>query len=318
MKPPSFVAAPLELQTGVPSPAILRAASAWPANQLAEQMAAVLRTAGQSPPRFVVLATDDGLTADPVAAVLAECLPGRSAVVMAPQVTDSFGSRAERDQLAAQLLLSLDKLLSDQGVLLSQALTPNRQDPATQQFQAADYRCIGELLYLGTDLTVNPTVRIPGLPIISLELVPHSPDDFERWVPLIDRTYVKTLDCPAVDGLRPTREVLIGYRDIGAQRDDWWFIARHDGRDVGCLLLADHRPGTHAELVYMGLVPEVRGQGWGVYLAQQAREITAAGGAQHLVLSVDAANLPALRHYQSAGFQFWEQRTILVKPIGRA
>lgn len=317
MKPPTFVAAPLELRPGVPSPALRCAARAWPKNQLAEQLAAVMRTTGQTPPRFVVLATSDALTAEPVAAVLAECLPGRSAVVMAPQVAESLGGDAERDQLAAQLLIALDELLRDQGVLLAQALTLNRQDPATQHFKAAEYRCIGELLYLGTDLAANPAVRVPGLPITALELVPHSPDDFERWIPLIDRTYEKTLDCPAVDGLRPTREVLLGYRDVGVARDDWWFIARHNGGDVGCLLLADHQPATHSELVYMGLVPEVRGQGWGVYLAQQAREFAAASGAQHLVLSVDAANLPALRHYQAAGFQFWEQRTILVKPIGR-
>lgn len=315
MEPPTFAAAPLELRPGVPSPALLRAAKARPANELAGQLSAVLRTVDQSPPRFVVLATATDST---TAAVLAECLPGRSAVVMAPQVTESFGSEAERDQLAGQLLLALDELLRAQGVLLAQALTLNRQNPTTQHFQAAGYRCIGELLYLGSDLTASPKKQIARTPLRPIELIPHSPADFERWIPLVDRTYEKTLDCPAVDGLRPTRDVLIGYRDVGVPRQDWWFIARHEGRDIGCLILADHRPATHAELVYMGLAPEVRGQGWGVYLAQQAREIATAGGAQHLVLSVDAANLPALRHYQAAGFQFWEQRTILVKTIAQA
>jgi ribosomal protein S18 acetylase RimI-like enzyme len=115
--------------------------------------------------------------------------------------------------------------------------------------------------------------------------------------------------------LRPTREVLLGYREIGVQRNDWWFIARYDGRDIGCLLLADHRPAAHAELVYMGLIPEMRGRGWGVFLAHQAQLIAASSGVERLILAVDAANLPALRHYQAAGFQFWEQRTVVVKSI---
>lgn len=310
MKPPSFAAASLELRPGVPSPALLRAARAWAANQFEEQLAAVLQTAGQSPPRFVVLAaTDEPFESS--AAVLAECLPGRSAVVMAPQVNPEVAS-----DLAGLLLIALDDLLREQGVLLAQALTKSRDELATQQFLAAGYRCVGDLQYLGADLLRQPQVQVPGIPFRSLDLIAHPPEDFDRWIPLVDHTYEQTLDCPAIDGLRPTREVLFGYRDIGRQRDDWWFIAQHAGRDVGCLILADHRPAAHAELVYMGLIPEVRGRGWGMYLAQQASEIAAAAGAQHVVLSVDAANLPALRHYQAAGFQFWDQRTILIKGLG--
>jgi ribosomal protein S18 acetylase RimI-like enzyme len=315
MKLPPFVVAPLALPGGVPSAALRRAAEAWPANQRDEQLATVLQTAGRSPPRFVLLATEStDRTALPTAAVLAECLPGRAAVVMTPQIETALISE-ERTQLAKDILLALDQALLAEHMLLAQALTQTRADEATPWFLAADYRLAGDMLYLGAELNQAEKRRIPGIPIEQLELQAHSPADVARWVPLIDQTYVNTLDCPAVDGLRPTSDVLLGYRDIGRPRDDWWFIASHAGKDVGCLLLADHHPASHAELVYMGLIPEARGRGWGVHLALQAQKIAATSGAEYLVLSVDAANMPALRHYQAAGFHFWEQRSIVVKAI---
>lgn len=315
MKLPPFVVATLALPGGGPSAALWRAAEAWPANQRDEQMATVLQSAGCWPPRYVLLETETtDRNALPTAAVLAECLPGRAAVVMTPQIDPTL-SREERTPLANDLLRALDHVLRAEHMLLAQALTQDRNDEALSWFLAADYRLAGDMLYLGAELSQAAKRRIPGIPIERIELQAHSPADVAHWVPLIDQTYVNTLDCPAVDGLRPTSDVLLGYRDIGRPRDDWWFIASHAGKDVGCLLLADHHPARHAELVYMGLIPEARGRGWGVHLALEAQKIAATSGAEYLVLSVDAANMPALRHYQAAGFHFWEQRSIVVKAI---
>ena len=42
------------------------------------------------------------------------------------------------------------------------------------------------------------------------------------------------------------------------------------------LLLADHPKARHWELMYMGLVPEVRGRGWGRQIARYAQWLAAA------------------------------------------
>ena len=316
MKLPALAIAPLESTAGVPSAALQRAAEAWLAKERESQIAAVLAQVQLSPHRFAVVATTEAAVANqlPLAAVLVECLPGSAAVVTIPQVDLALAAE-ERDLLAVELLQALDDVLKQREILLAQALTESREHAATALFQKAGYRIASDLLYLGADLRTAKERRISGIPIQPLELIAVAPNAVERWIPLIEHTYVNTLDCPAVDGLRPTRNVLLEYRDIGVPRDDWWFIARHAGQDIGCLLLADHRPAAHAELVYMGLIPEMRGRGWGVHLAHQAQLIAATSGAEHLVLAVDAANLPAFRHYQAAGFQFWEQRTVLVKAI---
>ena len=66
----------------------------------------------------------------------------------------------------------------------------------------------------------------------------------------------------------PTEEVLSGYRTTGVFDPQRWLLVRQDGEDVGCLLLADHPTSSQWELVYMGLVPEVRGRGLGIELVR--------------------------------------------------
>ncbi|WP_425614504.1 GNAT family N-acetyltransferase [Anatilimnocola sp. NA78] len=307
MKLPEITVEALQQSTAEPSEALQLASTAWSVAERSVQIAAVLRTAGQQPPRFkLVAARENGKL---VGTVLAESLPGRSAVVMAPQV---IAEPVSRGAIAVSLLQAMNRALQAEGVLLAQALTPKRSDEVTQQFIAAEYHLAGDLLYLAADLDDLPT---PEASIAEFHLVSHDPTDIPRWAAILERTYIGTLDCPAVDGLRPTAEVLKGYRDIGRPRDDWWYLARFQGRDVGCLLLAEHGEVPQVELVYMGLVPEVRGRGWGLQLVQHAVELAKSNQARHLLLSVDADNAPAIHHYHTAGLRIWEQRAIWIKSL---
>ncbi|QDU29809.1 putative acetyltransferase [Anatilimnocola aggregata] len=315
MKLPVINAEPLWHERGEPSAALQLAAAAWHEAERAAQVAIVLRTVDHQPPRFKLVAAhqDDAL----VGAVLAECLPGRAAVVMQPRITDNA---IEPGAIAGALLQGMNQALRADGTLLAQALTKQRSDEAAGQFQASGYYLVGDLLYLAADLTAplaedevaeNELAEADS----GFQLIAHDPDDFARWGPLLDQTYIGTLDCPAVDGLRPTSDVLKGYRDIGRPRSDWWFIVRHQGEDVGCLLLAEHAEMPQTELIYMALVPAVRGRGWGLHLVQHGLRVARETGAQHMILSVDADNAPALRHYVAAGFRVWERRAIWVHKL---
>ena len=68
-------------------------------------------------------------------------------------------------------------------------------------------------------------------------------------------------------------DVIAGYRATGVFRAENWLIVQHDGQDVGVLILADHPQARHWELVYMGLVPEARGCGWGREITQHAQTL---------------------------------------------
>ncbi|MCA9102051.1 MAG: GNAT family N-acetyltransferase [Planctomycetales bacterium] len=127
---------------------------------------------------------------------------------------------------------------------------------------------------------------------------------------LIAATYEGSLDCPALAGARDIDDEIASYRgaDEFVHRD--WFVVRHNARDIGCLLLAAQADTRFWEIVYVGLIPDVRGRGWGRRLVRKAMDVAAAAGARGIVLGVDANNRPAVNMYGACGFVRWERRLV--------
>jgi ribosomal protein S18 acetylase RimI-like enzyme len=84
------------------------------------------------------------------------------------------------------------------------------------------------------------------------------------------------------------------------------------------LILAGHAAAGNWELVYMGVTPEARGRGLGANIVHFALNVAARGGAQRVVLAVDAANQPAVEMYRRAGFLEWERRTVFARLAGES
>jgi ribosomal-protein-alanine N-acetyltransferase len=76
-----------------------------------------------------------------------------------------------------------------------------------------------------------------------------------------------------------------------------------------------HPDVRHAEIVYIAMIPEVRGRGWGRELIKQAIELARRAGAERIVLAVDAANQPAIRIYQALGFFEFDRRAVWVRSL---
>jgi ribosomal protein S18 acetylase RimI-like enzyme len=68
----------------------------------------------------------------------------------------------------------------------------------------------------------------------------------------------------------------------------------------------------------MGLVPEVRGRGWGEELAREAMRRAAKLRRSRVVAAVDGKNVPAVDLYRRNGFQVWDKRTAMVKKLDAA
>jgi ribosomal protein S18 acetylase RimI-like enzyme len=130
---------------------------------------------------------------------------------------------------------------------------------------------------------------------------------------LIESTYIDTLDCINLDGVRTTSDTIAGYRMTGQYRPEWWLIARQGDVDVGCLIMADHEVNDQCELVYMGIVPQARGHGLGRQLVKHALWLAASRERERLVLAVDRRNWPARDIYTQCGFQTWATRSIMIK-----
>jgi ribosomal protein S18 acetylase RimI-like enzyme len=148
---------------------------------------------------------------------------------------------------------------------------------------------------------------------LEVTLEPYDRFNHARLLSMVDRTYEGTLDCPRLNGVRDAEDVLATYRTSGQFDPNLWFLVRRQEEDVGCLLLADY-PGTpHWELIYVGLAPAARGGGVGRKLVRQALWLASRAGKQRVILSVDAANAPAIGLYASEGFVAWDRRSILLR-----
>lgn len=121
---------------------------------------------------------------------------------------------------------------------------------------------------------------------------------------LIDQTFEHTLDCPAINGMRSSQQVLDGFLEDRtlAELGNSWQIVEVQGELVGCLLLQAHLPSL-LEIVYLGLRPSARGKGWGQHLVRRALRYATELGLHSVAAAVDEQNWPALQLYRHFGFR---------------
>jgi len=240
-------------------------------------------------------------------AILVDVQPGRAALLHLP----GTAGNAPCEKLAARLIVAAIEYCHQQGVRLVQSLLETDAEPGVRALAEAGLRHTVDLLYL-----VSTQDHFPeSPPRTSLEFEPFVPGDETRLSAVIERTYVDSRDCPALDGTRAMSDVIEGYRHTGAHESTRWFFVRQAADDVGCLLLCDHPQHDQWELVYMGLVPEVRGRTLGMDVARYAQWQTRCAARGKLVLAVDADNEPALNMYAASGFFAWDRRSVFVRVL---
>jgi len=263
-----------------------------------------------------------------VGAVWAELLAGHAALVWPPRLVPG-----EPRLTAEQLLSAGCEVMAQSGAQVVQALVPAASEEEDAILRAAGFEPLAALLYLAWERGPVPNANEGDGPEFC-DVLPHnsgrspsdrprSPLQFEAYAPnqrlrlerLVEATYEGTLDCPALNGLRKTEDVLTGYEAAGVLSPQPWLFVRRDDRDVGCLLLADHPQEGNVEIVYMGLIAETRGNGWGREICREAQHVTGQLGRARLVAAVDAKNIPALNMYASMGFRVWDRRTMYLKHL---
>lgn len=237
--------------------------------------------------------------------VWVQLAPGSIAVVWPPAV----GGAA-----SASLMRAAAECLDERQVALAQILvSPDApQDPET--LAVGGFHRLVELAYLTLERESFPA----ACSVDDLQFVPAASDVPQRLGRLLLETYEGTLDCPQLNGLRDSADVLAGYAAQGEFSAERWFFVRHQNQDVGALILTAHTAGETWELVYMGIVPAVRGRGWGGEIVRFAISQAAAAEAERIVLAVDEANAPGLAMYRAAGFITWDRRSVYARLQGSA
>jgi mycothiol synthase len=236
-----------------------------------------------------------------VGVIYAHIQPGRAAQVWLPRLVPG-----EPDDTAVRLLKASNAQLRHENVELAQMLFADVSEADEELLLRGGYSYLTDLLYLACLPQDFPATEPRSL----LSFLPYEPARREVLKELIDATYRDSLDCPRLNDVRDLENIVQGYQTSGVFRSELWSIVQCDGRDAGCLLLTDHPEYDNVELAYMGVVPAIRGCGFGIEIARFAQWQTRCLGRSRLVLAVDAANRPAIDMYSAVGFQAWDRRRV--------
>ncbi|MCA9218203.1 MAG: GNAT family N-acetyltransferase, partial [Planctomycetales bacterium] len=135
----------------------------------------------------------------------------------------------------------------------------------------------------------------------------------ETLAAIVDETYVGSLDCPTVNGLRSAQEFLEAYAVNAQDKQDGWFVASLKGKDVGCILVSES--GEQLEIVYFGIVPAARGRKLSSDILDFAIEFCSQRGAVSIVADVDSKNKYAIAAYEEKGFVSFDFNRVYVWQI---
>lgn len=228
-----------------------------------------------------------------------------------------FTSRAKTEIDAAALAIAIDA--SCRAVPLpglAQALLEPGDESQSNAFLNAGFRKLAMLGYLRRK---NPRMRTRN---ISSPLLPEGvtienwrsglDDDFAL---ALDRSYVDTLDCPELRGLRDTSDVLESHKAAGEFDPKLWWVIRLRGEAQGAMIFAPGHDRGHIELVYLGLAPALRGKKLGALLLDYGLRIVAGRKEPAVTCAVDQRNEPAKRLYRKAGFVQIAERAAFIRPV---
>jgi mycothiol synthase len=243
-----------------------------------------------------------------VGSVFSQIQPGKNAQVWMPRLVQN-----EETVTAVSLLRATVERLEKSQVCLAQILLDSITTEEELVLNECGFDYLTNLLYLVCQEDEFPVDHFHT----PLEFESYNIQNHDRLARIVDSTYQDTLDSPKLNNERKVEDVLEGYRATGEFLPDRWLIVRHETIDIGCLLLTDHPRYENMELIYMGIIPAVRGRRWGMDIARYAQSVAKQAGRRRLVLAVDASNSPAIEMYASVGFQAWDQRRVYYRIFSR-
>jgi len=227
--------------------------------------------------------------------------------------TSTPASEDERTELGDVLEAACQDV---EGVRLVQALLSPDSGGTGAALQAAGFEWIADLLYLRRTWRSTPAAPRAWPPDLEIQPVRDAGEEALREG--LDRSYIDTLDCPGLCRLRSTDDVIASHRATGRHDPGLWWVVRRRGEPAGALLLNPNPDQGHTELVYLGLAPELRGQGLSKRLLAFGLRALKSRKERTVTCAVDARNTPARRLYEEFGFHEFGRRVAYVKPVAES
>ncbi len=239
----------------------------------------------------------------------------RTGMIFVPSVED----RPQLEPAVRQLLVWQRIHTPADGIRLLQLMADPASPAAAPDilYEAAGFRHLADLHYL------QCRVREDGEHSVATDAtwLAYTPETHAVFTETLQATYLQSLDCPALAGVRTIEDIITGHRHVGRYEPALWQVLLTGGSPSGVLIAALHDDQHALEVVYMGIVPGARGRGFAARLLQRANDLARMSSMRYLTLAVDGANEPALRAYLRFGFTHRATRRAFIalpEPAGAA
>jgi mycothiol synthase len=237
-------------------------------------------------------------------AIVVQTMPGALGLAW-PPVT---ANRRSRPVIEDMLVEQACRWLQSRSVKVCQAFAGEVEREGMSALERHGFRRVTELVDFRSEISSAPEPA-SDLAFERVDAVNRS-----RFEAMLLETFEGSLDCPEATGARTDAELLESYGASTARRVHWFLVHRRD-QPIGVVLLDRSDGGPSIELTYLGLAPIFRGFGLGGELVKFALLCARKAGAKSMVLSVDARNHPALRLYQTHGFEASGSRHVFLADL---
>ena len=235
--------------------------------------------------------------------------PGKTMLLMLPARLRPGVSNETVAHLLDQACLDAEK----DGIRMAQILINPEHQAVLRAVLDARFSHVAELIYLAREVhtPIGGRVIPDGFVLTQYDRVTHP-----RFARTIERSYLGSMDCPALNGRRNIEDILVGHKHAGEFDPELWFVLSDPaGNDVGVLLLSRLHRRDGMEIVYIGLSPAGRGRGLGDVLMRISVNACHREGGGQLLCGCDTNNLPATRLYHRHSFGMLYSRLALARDL---
>lgn len=196
------------------------------------------------------------------------------------------------------------------SVTLAQTILHTNNTLLTQAFTRALFNKLA-ILHFMEQVKPPKQIKMPfGLSFTSI-----TKKDDKILGPILEETYIDSLDCPNIHGIRSVQDIIDGHRGIDDSSVQLWSIAELEGKKVGVVLLNSLPKIKCIELAYIGLSPTVRGKNLADACMQHITNQIADTPFSRVTLAVDSKNIPAKKLYLKWNFTKIKQRLTMIKKL---
>jgi mycothiol synthase len=235
--------------------------------------------------------------------------PGNSAVIYHCTATAAGVNPAA----TAAAIADVSQQALDRGLAFVQAVLSGTDDADAAMIRQAGFEHLADLETLRGDLPLPAGDPLPHESSLTFRPLSQTADGELEAV--LAGTYEGSLDCPGLAGLRSAEDVLAGHRASHRFAPESWWIVDADTRPAGVCLVNDSTSGRSATVVYLGVIPEMRGRSIARSMVRHAASVAARSGHKSLRLGVDLRNAYARNAYLDEGLKPIRRSRVFIRRL---